>query len=187
MQPNLLGPLSVCLIVLISNTLAESNFHNREWQMDLFGLGNFHREAKGGYANEIVRSSGGPDIGSQRQLSGRPAWGFGVAANFFFNPYIGLGVDQSIFGRHQGSRQPESGDFYYMRWQTSGYLTFRHPITSLNLAPYALIGGGAQYGDSPNLPIPVGQTRRNYTLSGQGFGQLGGGIRLPPIPTLGNL
>lgn len=157
---------------------AEGRFRDREIHLDLFGLGNFYQEAKGSYADGIIVPLGGSPVGESRQLSGRPAWGLGAGASIFFSRYFGLGVEQSIFGRNQGDRRASSADFYYSRWQTSGALMVRYPIDGLNLAPYALVGGGGQYGNSPDLPVRAGPTVRKYTMSGQGFGQLGGGVEI---------
>lgn len=82
---------------------------------------------------------------------GRPGWGGGLGVNYFFTKFIGLGVEQDVLG-HQGTPA---------EWVTAGNLFLRYPICSLNLAPYALIGGGAAYGEG----------RR-----GHGFGTVGGGL-----------
>jgi len=82
---------------------------------------------------------------------GRPGWGGGLGVNYFFTKFIGLGVEQDVLG-HQGA----PGE-----WITAGNLFLRYPICSLNLAPYALVGGGAAYGSG----------RR-----GHGFGDVGGGL-----------
>ena len=82
---------------------------------------------------------------------GRPAWGGGLGANFFFARYFGIGVEQDVLGRKGETAE----------WLTLGNVFFRYPICSINLAPYAMVGGGAGYGSG----------RR-----GHGMGHVGGGL-----------
>jgi hypothetical protein len=86
-----------------------------------------------------------------------------------------VGLEQSTFGRNQGSRVATDADYYYLRWQTSGYFLVRYPLEKLKLSPYAFVGGGAQYGIHPTVEpgTPVGSP---YKMRGLGFGQLGGGL-----------
>ncbi|MFZ4598282.1 MAG: hypothetical protein ACOYNN_06515 [Terrimicrobiaceae bacterium] len=110
-------------------------FRANEWQVDAFAAGLFSQ-------------------------SNRPGWGGGLGVNYFFNEYIGLGVEQSVVG----TRGETS------RWTTAGNFILRYPICSLNLAPYALIGGGTTYG----------QNRR-----GHGFGHIGGGLEYRVTSNIG--
>ena len=89
---------------------------------------------------------------------GRPGWGGGLGVNYFFTKFIGIGVEQDILGRGSNTE-----------WATSGNLFFRYPICSLNLAPYALAGGGAAYG----------------TGKGHGFGNVGGGLEYRVTDNIG--
>lgn len=91
---------------------------------------------------------------------GRPGWGGGLGVNYFFTKFIGLGVEQDVLG-HQGDSA---------EWVTAGNLFLRYPICSMNLAPYALIGGGAAYGEG----------RR-----GHGFGTVGGGLEYRVTDNIG--
>ena len=116
-------------------------FRDQEIQLDLFGLGDFYQ------------SSG--------DLGGRPAWGGGLGLNYFFSKYVGVGLEQDLFGRNSGSST--GNDFGYTRWATIGNLFLRYPICSINLAPYIMVGGGAIYGNVPKL-------------GGQGIGHVGGGL-----------
>ena len=102
-------------------------FRDNELQLDVFGLGDFYR--------------GGADI------SGRPAWGGGLGLNYFFSRYIGVGLEQSVYGRNSKGNGAQGNDFGYTRWATIGNLFLRYPICSWNLAPYLMVGGGANYGN----------------------------------------
>jgi hypothetical protein len=126
-------------------------------------------------------------------LSGRPAWGGGLGINYFFARYIGLGVEQSVFGRNSGQRPNQDGtlpnnfdvgDYGFTRWQTAAHLILRYPICQWNLAPYVMIGGGAQYGNVPNVQNVYG-TGRRYRMAGQGFGHVGGGLEYRVTETIG--
>lgn len=86
--------------------------------------------------------------------NGRPGWGGGLGVNYFFSRYIGIGVEQGLVGRN------DNGSKSYTEWNTLGSLFLRYPICSWNLAPYAMIGGGAFYG----------------TGQGIGVGHVGGGL-----------
>lgn len=86
--------------------------------------------------------------------NGRPGWGGGLGLNYFFSRYVGIGVEQDLVGRN------DNGSSSYAEWGTLGNLFLRYPICSWNLAPYAMVGGGAFYG----------------TSKGIGVGHVGGGL-----------
>lgn len=145
-------------------------FRDREWQVDLYGLGAFYQSAEGNFAGSLSGTGG-----NSRQFSGRPGWGFGMGASYFFLRYVGIGVEQDIFGRTDGGFR--RGDFGYIRWATIGNLFLRYPIDAWRIAPYAMLGGGAMYGSTPDATINAGAGRKaSYRLSGQGFGHVGGGL-----------
>ncbi len=68
---------------------------------------------------------------------GEPAWGGGIGVNYFFLKYIGIGAEQTLVGREDVAE-----------WGTFGNLFLRYPICSWNLAPYAVVGLGALYGQT---------------------------------------
>ncbi len=68
---------------------------------------------------------------------GEPAWGGGVGVNYFFLKYVGLGAEQTLVARQDAAE-----------WGTFGNLFLRYPICSWNIAPYAVAGLGAVYGQS---------------------------------------
>lgn len=73
--------------------------------------------------------------------------GFGV--NFFFARYFGIGYEGAWYGNNGvGEHLPVGGNVF-----------FRYPICSLNLAPYAMVGGGA-----------------SWDGFGKGYGNVGGGL-----------
>jgi hypothetical protein len=148
----------------------ERLFRDREWQIDVFGLGAFYNSAEGNFVGSLNGTGS-----NSRQFSGRPGWGFGAGASYFFQRFVGIGVEQDVFGRTDGGFR--RGDFGYVRWATIGNLFIRYPIEAWRLAPYAMLGGGAMYGNTPNATIKLGRGRTtNYKLSGQGFGHVGGGL-----------
>ncbi len=91
------------------------------------------------------------------------SWGSGSEVNYFFTRYLGLGAEySSSYG--QESPDTDRGDFHHHRGDrdrrefhhdhdrvdiqhAGGNLFFRWPIESLHLAPYAYLGGGADFGD----------------------------------------
>jgi hypothetical protein len=79
--------------------------------------------------------------------SGRPGWGGGVGVNVFFARYFGVGVEQGLIGRN------DNGSSSYAEWNTLGSLYLRYPICAWNLAPYAMVGGGAFYGSAKNVGV----------------------------------
>jgi hypothetical protein len=148
-------------------------FRDQELQIDAFGLGDFY---KGANNSDFYGESG-------RTFSGRPAWGGGLGINYIFARYFGVGIEQILFGRANGnvSDDPENfdvdgGDYAYTRWQTTANFIIRYPICAWNLAPYMLVGGGAQYGNVPTLTDSDGTNSIRYRMAGQGFGQVGGGL-----------
>jgi hypothetical protein len=145
-------------------------FGDREWQVDIFGFGAFYRSAEGNFAGSLTGTGR-----NSRQFSGRPGWGVGLGASYFFQRFVGIGVEQDLFGRTDGGFR--RGDFGYVRWATIGNLFLRYPIEAWRIAPYAMVGGGAMYGNTPNNTVNGGRGRQaNYRLSGQGFGHVGGGL-----------
>jgi hypothetical protein len=163
-------------------------FRDQELQIDLFGLGDFYKGA-----NDKVTV--GAFSGDTRSFSGRPAWGGGVGVNYFFMKYVGIGIEQDLYGRESlnsnsgalagrrntipGNISTAAGDYGYTRWATIGNLFLRYPICQWNLAPYIMVGGGANYGNVPDLqvvPATAVTPGRKYRMAGQGFGHVGGGL-----------
>jgi hypothetical protein len=112
-------------------------FRDNEFQIDTFGQGAFYDK-------------------------GSPGWGGGLGLNYFFLRYIGIGVEQSVFGRDSGGS--------FTEWATLGNLFLRLPICALNTAPYAMVGGGALYGDKGK---------------GKGVGHVGGGLEIRLTDNIG--
>lgn len=106
-------------------------FRDTEFQVDAFALGAFYEQ-------------------------GSPAWGGGLGLNYFFLRYVGIGVEQDVFGRSEDTYGGGG-----TRWSTLGNFFLRYPICSWNLAPYLMVGGGAVYGNNS---------------SGVGVGHVGGGL-----------
>lgn len=119
--------------------VSECKFRDQELQIDAFGLGAFYNE-------------------------GRPGWGGGLGINYFFSKFIGVGIEQDMFGRKEQDSQG------YTEWATAGNVFLRLPICSLNLAPFAVVGGGAAYGGE---------------RSGHGFGHVGGGLEYRVTDNIG--
>jgi hypothetical protein len=105
-------------------------FRDHELQIDTFAAGAFYNQ-------------------------GRPGWGGGLGINYFFNKFVGIGYEQAVVGREQ-----VGGSKSYTEWASVGNLFLRYPICSINLAPYAMVGGGGAYGSG----------------KGYGFGHVGGGL-----------
>ena len=190
-------------------------FRDNELQFDVFGLGTFYKGANGNYASnyenqiiDTINANYAALIGNtpntpayeSRQFSGRPGWGGGLGVNYIFARYFGVGLEQSVFGRNSNPTQPGAANYDpfnygYTRWQTTGNFILRYPVCQWNIAPYLLIGGGAQYGNVPNIntgqqattainnaaaqlgaPPLAAPVRARYRMAGQGFGHVGGGL-----------
>lgn len=161
-----LGSMSKAVVAV-----EEGNFfREREWQVDLFGLGDFYRGAEGNFAGSLSGTGG-----TSRQFSGRPGWGLGLGVSYFFTRYVGVGFEQDVFGRDAGSFR--SGDYGYIRWASIGNFLVRYPIERWRVAPYLMVGGGALYGNTPDTTLSLASGRQvRYRMSGQGFGHVGGGV-----------
>jgi hypothetical protein len=138
-------------------------FRDNELQLDMFGLGDFYR--------------------GNFDMSGRPAWGGGLGLNYFFSRFVGIGIEQDLYGRNSKGNGAQGNDFGYTRWATIGNLFVRYPICSMNLAPYLMVGGGANYGNVGGGY--VNQGGRPNKLAGQGFGHVGGGLEYRVTETIG--
>lgn len=163
--------------------------------VDLYGLGSFNRGAEGDFPGKVASSMVPPGFvppagalpRSGLQFSGRPGWGGGLGATMLPSRHFGVALDQSVVARSTGSSKAASADFGYLRHQTSASLVLRYPLPPLSVAPYALVGGGAQYGSSPRVFVrgrPPNEGN-SFTLAGQGFFQLGAGAEVRLLPSLG--
>jgi len=85
-------------------------FRSNELQLDAFGTGGFYK-------------------GNQ------PSWGGGLAVNYFFNKFVGLGTEQNLVAHSN-----------IAEWGTFGNVFVRYPICKWNVAPYAVAGIGGIYG-----------------------------------------
>jgi hypothetical protein len=117
-------------------SVQEDLFRANEWQVDAFVAG-----AAGAY-------SGTYETYGHRRYNGV---GGGLGVSYFFTRYFGVGVDDSLGGLNG------NGSTYNT---TQGTLIARYPIESWHLAPYALLGGGATWGNHAT----------------QGNGSVGGGL-----------
>ncbi len=138
-------------------------FRDQELQIDAFGLGDFYQ--------------------GNFDMSGRPAWGGGLGVNYFFSRYLGVGIEQDLYGRNSQGRG-QANDFGYTRWATIGNFFVRYPICSWNLAPYLMVGGGANYGNVGGGYAGAPGSRPNK-LAGQGFGHVGGGLEYRVTENIG--
>jgi len=96
-------------------------------------------------------------VGAAGKFNGRNnvgALGGGLGLSYFFTKYFGVGIDDSLGGTVGGNGGSGAID------NLQGNLIGRLPIESLHLAPYALVGGGATWGNN----------------RGQGNGNVGGGV-----------
>lgn len=77
--------------------------------------------------------------------------GGGIGLNFFFAKYFGIGWEGSVYSNDgTASWLPLNGNFF-----------IRYPICAWNLAPYVMVGGGADF------------QRDRHSI---GFGNVGAGI-----------
>ena len=89
-------------------------------------------------------------VGSRNSTLGTGSGG-GVGLNFFVAKYFGIGWEGSVYSnRGTASWTPLNGNFFV-----------RFPICSINLAPYVMVGGGADF------------QRNRSTI---GFGNVGAGV-----------
>ena len=112
-------------------------------QQDLFRAGEFQVDAA------VVGAAGKYD---NRTNIG--ALGGNLGLSYFLTRYLGIGIDNSLGGTIGGNGT--SGALDNLQGQVIGRL----PIESLHLAPYAMVGGGATWGNN----------------RGQGNGNVGGGL-----------
>lgn len=113
----------------------ECRFHAKEWQIDTATVG-----TAGTYGGTSFEGLGG-----------------NLGVNYFFSKYFGIGVDNSVGSERRTGLTGFDGLQAYDTLQAD--LLARYPICSWNLAPYAMLGGGAHWGNAS-----------------QGEGNVGGGI-----------
>lgn len=119
---------------------------------DLFRAQEFSVDAFGAYLN--FSGTGNDDI-----------WGGGLGMNYFFDRYVGLGIEGMLLDSDRFSnRSDRSGTLGAL----NGFVSLRFPIEELRLAPYILGGGGGFFGNG---------------TQGQGFA--GGGLEFRFSPHVG--
>ena len=118
----------------------DCRFHANEWQIDASVVG-----AAGTYHSENFQGIGG-----------------NLGVNHYFSKYVGIGIDNSVGGATHCGSTPEGFD------SLQADLLLRYPICSWNLAPYAMIGGGA-----------------TWCCASQGDGNIGGGLEYRFTPNVG--
>ena len=146
----------------------DCRFHGNEWQIDASVVG-----AGGFYGTKNGEGVGG-----------------NLGVNYFFTQYLGIGVDDSVGGYKPNGNN--SGAVGMDSLQAD--LLLRYPICSWNLAPYAMIGGGASWGPASQGDGNVGfgtewRFARNVGLFADCrwlYGNNGGGTRLSmALPRVG--
>jgi hypothetical protein len=93
-------------------------FHANEWQADVFAT----------YSDVLRRTSGAKFYSD--------GFGGGIGGNYYFTKYIGFGVEGFGWDANHGGVGSIVGNFL-----------FRYPLEEWHLAPYALIGGGYDFGN----------------------------------------
>ena len=119
-------------------------FHSNEWQIDSSTVG-------------LLGNSGGQ---SKEGLGGN------LGVNYFFSKFVGIGVDNSVGSERNTGQSGFDGLQAFDSLQAN--LLLRYPICAWNLAPYAMLGGGATWGPTS-----------------QGDGNVGGGLEYRFMSNLG--
>jgi len=83
--------------------------------------------------------------------------GGGAGLNFIFARYFGIGTEMNWYSNNGVAEHILLGSFI-----------LRYPICSINIAPYAMVGGGAGWDGTTT-----------------GFGHVGGGLEWRPHPNVG--
>ncbi|MFZ4115195.1 MAG: hypothetical protein ACOYK6_00555 [Chthoniobacterales bacterium] len=122
----------------------DCRFHAHEWQIDTSTVG-------------LIGLSGGQ---SKQGLGGN------LGVNYFFSKYLGVGIDDSVGSERNAGFNGFDGLQAFTSLQAD--LLLRYPICGWNLAPYAMIGGGATWGPTS-----------------QGDGNVGGGLEWRFMRNLG--
>lgn len=139
---------------------SEDWYRDREWNFDLFGS----------YAFTARPYRGDQYLGVDH------AWGGGMAANFMFTRYLGIGAEGYALAADDAV-----GQF-------SGNLIFRYPIPGSRFAPYAYAGGGVIFNGSRIEDLvdrgrSVGSIRRHSET--EAMGQFGAGFEFRLTPNVG--
>ena len=114
----------------------DCRFRAQEWQVDMSTVG-------------TLTTYGGQN---------REGLGGNLGINYFFSKYFGVGIDNSVGSERNQGQTGFSGLQAFDSVQAD--LIARYPICAWNLAPYAMLGGGAAWGGTGS----------------QGDGNVGGGL-----------
>ena len=179
-------------------------YADREWNINLSGIYAFtdhvYPTVFNGIGNAVVAGGVSP-ADYDRYLGTDHAWGGGIDAKYFFNRYLGVGIEGFVLD----VRQSYADVFFYTydptpphhvltahsRQAVGGGLatfTIRYPIGCSRFAPYVWVGGGAIFGGgqvTQAYGIPTSGDYLFTTRSGaetKAMGQFGGGFEVRITP-----
>jgi len=173
---------------LAETATTQSWYAAREFNIHLWGTYLFT-------ANEYRQDT----IERDRYLRADHAWGGGLDAKYFFNRYVGIGLEGYVASRTASfpyvAYYPAVGITYPTLKDTSAVgaglatITLRCPIGSSRFAPYAFVGGGLIAGGGQLLQFeylgpggypPGTSPYRAYTdfAETKAIGQFGGGLEI---------
>ncbi|HEX3817008.1 MAG TPA: outer membrane beta-barrel protein [Chthoniobacterales bacterium] len=135
-------------------------YQSREWNIDLFGAYAFP----------------GNSYQADRYINKDHAWGGGIDADYFFNRYLGVGLEGYALNAND------------VLGQASGNLVFRYPIPNTRFAPYAYGGGGVIFnGSNAEDVISNGGSIASlrHRDDAEAMGQGGAGIEFRITPHIG--
>lgn len=133
------GPYTFDSKKVVKEVIVEDVCNFRDFELQLDGY--FAGVAAGRTSGQLINSGVGG----------------GVGLNVIFAKYFGLGAEYTAYSNDGVAEHLIIGNFF-----------LRYPICSLNLAPYAMVGGGAGW-DGTSI----------------GYGHVGGGIEWRPLPNVG--
>jgi hypothetical protein len=107
-------------------------FRAGEFDLDVFAAG-----AAGNYNQTTTTKKGNRSV-SKTSSTSVTGFGGGLGATYFVTKYIGLEADDTLASLNGNGRTYNS---------TQADIIVRYPFESLHLAPYALVGGGATWGN----------------------------------------
>jgi len=131
----------------------------------------------------------GTEYSEDRYLGVDHAWGGGIDAKYFFNRYLGLGVEGFglALNQNRGVRffadRVDDSDRRGSAGGVLGTVTFRYPFHCSRFAPYAFAGGGAIFGGGGREDVvldndgTIVSVTHNDTSS-EMMGQFGGGFEI---------
>lgn len=160
-------------------------YGDHEWNIAIWGAFAFgddkHHEEATTVDNLLVI---GTSFELERGIVGDHGWGGGADVKYFFNRYVGLGIEGYILSTDPEALTPTEEQLGFSDpndtvGAVKGTFTFRYPLPCSRVAPYIYAGGGVLFGvERQRLILEAKRLTRDDDDDPRAVGEVGGGLEV---------